>query len=130
MMLLLDTHVWIWLLRTPEKLTPAALAQIESAEERILSVASVWEIAIKSSIGRLGTIATAQALRAEILQQIGATELPILAEHAVLAASLPQIHKDPFDRMLVAQARLIGATSVAADEQVRAYGGDVLWAKA
>lgn len=130
MRLLLDTHIWLWLLENPSQLAPEVLAQIEHADERLLSAASVWEIAIKANLGKLGASGGAEAIYREILEEIGASVLLISAEQALIAARLPDVHRDPFDRMLVAQAQATGATLVTADDKVRAYGGDVLWAKA
>ncbi len=127
MRLLLDSHVWLWACTTPERLAEPARAAIESATELGLSVVSIWEIAIKHAVGRLPLPAGPAGLRDELLA-LGATELTICAEHAMRAAALPLVHRDPFDRMLVAQAEVERMTLVTADELVRAYGGQILWA--
>ena len=125
---LLDTHIWIWLLEDPSKIAPPALRQLETADTLTLSAASVWEIAIKTELGKLSMKASPEAVRAEILRVIQATELPIQSAHALDAARLPKLHKDPFDRILVAQARVEHMVLGTADEAVRQYGGAVLWA--
>lgn len=128
MNLLLDTHIWLWLLEQPNRIPASALVQIESAAELVLSVASIWEIAIKVELGRLKTRLDAAELRKEILSEMVARELLINADHALAATRLPQIHKDPFDRMLVAQAEVEGLALVTADAQVQRYGGALIWA--
>jgi PIN domain nuclease of toxin-antitoxin system len=125
---LLDTHVWIWLLENPRRLAEPVLRQLEAADTLALSVASLWEIAIKTELGKLSMSASPEAVRAEILHEMHASELPIQAAHALGAARLPKLHKDPFDRMLVAQAQVEQLVLVTADESVRQYGGAVLWA--
>jgi PIN domain nuclease of toxin-antitoxin system len=127
--LLLDTHIWIWLVQEPDRIAPQVLKQIDQAEALLLSAASVWELAIKAGLGKLRTVGGAQALVGEIVRELSPTELAISSEHALLAASLPALHKDPFDRMLVAQAQAAGVPLVTADEQVRAYGGATVWAR-
>lgn len=126
---LLDTHVWIWLLEDPSKLAEPILRQLETADALVLSAATIWEIAIKAELGRLVMKGTPAALRDEILRETHANELTIEAEHALCAAQLPKLHKDPFDRILVAQAQVEHLVLVTADEIVRQYGGAVLWAR-
>lgn len=128
MKLLLDTHVWMWLLESPQRLTPPLLRQIEEAESLVLSAVCIWEIALKTQIGKLQLKLTPVALRDEVLSALSATELPISATHALAACALPPIHKDPFDRLLVAQAATEELTLVTADDVVRKYPGTVLWA--
>jgi len=126
--LLLDTHIWLWLLEEPNRIALGAYKQIESATELVLSAASVWELAIKTQLGRLNTNLAVAELRQEILQEMAAKELVVTAAHALTAASLPLVHKDPFDRMLVAQASIEGLTLVTADALMRRYGGAQIWA--
>lgn len=126
MKLLLDTHIWLWLLENPSRIPASVLAQLEGAETLLLSSASVWEMAIKEQLGKLKTRGGVRALCAEIHEALLAADLPITHEHALLAAELPAQHKDPFDRVLVAQAQASGVPLVTADEQVRAYGGSDL----
>jgi PIN domain nuclease of toxin-antitoxin system len=125
---LLDTHVWIWLLEDPSKIAPPVLQQLEAADTLVLSVASMWEIAIKVELGKLAMKASPEAVRHEILHEMQASELAIQTMHAISAARLPKVHKDPFDRMLVAQAQVERLVLVTADDSIRQYGGAVLWA--
>jgi PIN domain nuclease of toxin-antitoxin system len=101
MRLLLDTHVYLWCLADAPRLGAAARREIESAEAVFVSAASIWEACIKASAGKLD--ADPADLLAGI-DQSGYEELPVRAAHAALVARLPPIHKDPFDRLLVAQA--------------------------
>jgi PIN domain nuclease of toxin-antitoxin system len=128
MRLLLDTHVWLWLLEQPNRIDDHVFKQIDAASELLLTAASIWELAIKSQLGKLGAKTNVAELRDEILREMGATELAITAGHGLVAAQLPMVHKDPFDRMLIAQARCEGVMLVTADATVLRYGGDILWA--
>ena len=122
MRVLLDTHLLLWALAAPAKLPAAARTRIEAAEVYV-SAASIWEISIKSALGKL------EADPQEVLTAIapaGFSLLPITGEHAAKVRELPPLHKDPFDRMLVAQAQLEGLTIVTRDSQFQAYGVPVL----
>src|SRR5215475_14814158 len=88
-------HIWIWLLEDPSKITPPVLRQLETADSLVLSVASIWEIAIKTELGKLSMKASPEAVRDEILHAMYASELPIQSTHALDAARLPKLHKDP-----------------------------------
>jgi PIN domain nuclease of toxin-antitoxin system len=90
---LLDTHVWIWLLEDPTRIAPEVLQQLEAAETLTFSVASLWEIAIKTEPGKLAMTTTPEVVREEILREARASELPIRAVHALGAARLPRLHK-------------------------------------
>lgn len=125
MKLLLDTHVLIWAAGFPERLSAGARATLaDPASELLFSAASLWEIAIKSALGREDFSLDARLLRRELLDN-GYTELPVTGEHAVMVGSLPPIHKDPFDRLLVAQATVEGVTLLTADEIVSRYPGPI-----
>jgi PIN domain nuclease of toxin-antitoxin system len=126
---LLDTHIWIWLLEDPSKIAPPVLRQLETADSLALSVALIWEIAIKTELGKLSMTVSPEAVRDEILHAMYASELPIQSAHALDVARLPKLHKDPFDRILIAQARMEHMVLVTADEAIRQYGGAVLWAR-
>jgi len=125
---LLDTHIWLWLLESPTKIAQPVRTVVEAADELILSVASVWEIAIKVKLGKLVVRRGLEAARQEMLTAIGARELPITSPHALAAAELPAHHRDPFDRILVAQAIAEGLVLVTADEAIRQYSAPIQWA--
>lgn len=122
MRLLLDSHVLLWWL-FDEPMAHDTRRAIESLSNDVaVSTATVWEIEIKRSAGRL----TAPDDLVESLTQAGCTLMPTLPEDAVTAARLPRHHGDPFDRMLVAQAGANGLTLVSRDERLRVYGVPVL----
>lgn len=125
MKLLLDTHLLLWAAGEPERLSPEALAMLDAPEnELVFSAASLWEITIKRGLGRSDFKVDPRLLRRGLLDN-GYSELPIASEHAVAIDSLPPIHKDPFDRILVAQATVEGITLLTADELVAQYPGPV-----
>lgn len=125
MKLLLDTHLLLWAAGTPERLDADTRALIESPEnELVFSAVSVWEVAIKHGLGRTDFQVDARLLRRGLLDN-GYNELPVLSEHAVAIDSLPAIHKDPFDRLLIAQATIEGITLLTADPVVAQYPGPV-----
>jgi PIN domain nuclease of toxin-antitoxin system len=101
---------------------------IETADEVVLSVASVWEIAIKVNLGKLTVRRGVEAARQEMITAIGGRKLAITSAHALAAANLPPLHRDPFDRLLIAQAIVEGLILVTADEGVRQYGAPIQWA--
>ena len=122
MKLLLDSHVWVRLRMEPERLSPRARRLVEaSANELFLSAATAWEISIKYHIGKLSLPSPPARWLAKVLDEEQATPLPISHDHGVRAGELPQIHADPFDRVLVAQAQLEELTFVTADERLSAY---------
>ena len=126
MKLLLDTHLLLWGAGDPDRLSAPARALIGAPENEVwFSAASVWEIAIKSGLGREDFQVNARLLRRGLLDN-GYRELPVGSEHAVAIDSLPPLHKDPFDRLLVAQAMVEGITLLTADAQVAQYPGPVL----
>jgi PIN domain nuclease of toxin-antitoxin system len=119
--LLLDTHAFLWLNAAPERLG-AALAEIEDSHNRlVVSAASSWEIAIKHARGRLTLPDPPERYVPDLIRRIGAEALAIEHAHALGVASLPPLHRDPFDRLLVAQARAIEATLVTADLRIAEY---------
>jgi PIN domain nuclease of toxin-antitoxin system len=123
--LLLDTHLLLWAAADPERLPDAAAALIEDAENALLfSAASLWEVAIKAGLGRADFTADAGLLRRG-LNDNGYEELPVTAAHACAVATLPPLHRDPFDRMLVAQALVEGVSLVTADPGLAGYPGSV-----
>jgi PIN domain nuclease of toxin-antitoxin system len=126
---LLDTHCWLWSLSEPQKLNMEARRVLESADNEVyLSAASAWEIAIKHALGKLDLPVppTEYVMTRLVAQRLVA--LPIQIPHALEAAQLPNHHKDPFDRLLVAQARTDRLQLLTADSQLKAYEVDLLWA--
>lgn len=124
MRVLVDTHAALWLLADDERLSSRANELLtDPANEVLLSAVVVWEVAIKRSLGKL----EAPDGFARQLLDGGAVALPIGIDHAGEVGSLPWHHRDPFDRLLVAQARLEDATVVSNDEQLRRYGVRVEW---
>ncbi|MFA6010872.1 MAG: type II toxin-antitoxin system VapC family toxin [Desulfobacteraceae bacterium] len=125
MKLLLDTHLLLWAAQGIEHLPIDAQTLMNDSEnELFFSVASLWEIVIKCGLGREDFKVDPRILRRSLLDN-GYHELPILSEHVVAVGSLPTIHKDPFDRLLVAQAIVDGIMLLTADIQVAKYPGPV-----
>lgn len=122
--MLLDTHALLWWLADDPRLSPAANEGIADPRTLVhVSVASVWEAAIKIAANRLG-------FSGDLRQQIasnGFVELTITSQHAIAAAALPRHHGDPFDRILVAQAQLEGLRLVTRDRRISQYGVVTLW---
>lgn len=118
MRLLLDTHVLLWCLASPERLRPAARARIEDPDTVVFaSAASAWEMEIKAALGKLEIPADLD----EQLRRRRFTELPVHVRHVRALRALPALHRDPFDRLLVAQATVDDLVLVTNDERVRAY---------
>ena len=115
--LLLDTHVFLWWRGIPAELRKEARTAIAEAEIVFVSAATAWEAAIKSSLGRLELPATVE----EGVEESGFERLPVTFAHAERVAHLPLHHRDPFDRMLVAQAQVEELTLVTRDEELRVY---------
>jgi PIN domain nuclease of toxin-antitoxin system len=125
MRLLLDTHLLLWGASEPNHLPAAARAMIEEPEHQLVfSAASLWEIAIKNSLGRTDFRADPALLRRGLLDN-GYTELAITGRHAVAVAGLPPLHKDPFDRMLIAQATADGLLLLTVDPAIARYQGPI-----
>jgi PIN domain nuclease of toxin-antitoxin system len=122
--LLLDTHALLWALADEDRLSPDARAELSAgATPAFVSAASIWEIEIKRALGKLE--APADLLDAVAAARFAA--LDVTFAHASIAGSLPRSHGDPFDRMLVAQARCEGLTVVTRDPHIAAYDVPVLW---
>lgn len=130
MKLLLDTHLLLWAARfdpavRPRELSAAAVGLIDDpANDLIFSAASIWEVAIKSGLGRTDFQVDPHLLRRGLIDN-GYEELAIRSEHAAAVKSLPDLHKDPFDRLLLVQAQVEGITLLTSDRQVAAYGGPI-----
>ena len=125
MRLLLDTHLLIWAAGASKKISKAARRLIENPEHELLfSAASIWEIAIKAGLQRPDFQVDPRVFRRALLDN-GYVELPITGEHAVNVDRLPVTHKDPFDRMLVAQATAEGIVLLTTDETLARYPGPI-----
>jgi PIN domain nuclease of toxin-antitoxin system len=123
--LLLDTQLLLWAAGQPERLSAAARKLLSDPQNELLfSAASLWEVAIKSSLGREDFRVEPRLLRRGLLDN-GYVELPITSQHAVSIDNLPPLHKDPFDRLLAAQALSEGITLLTHDEQLAQYPGPV-----
>jgi PIN domain nuclease of toxin-antitoxin system len=123
--LLLDTHLLLWAAGDPDRVSPTVRDLIDDASNRLIfSAASLWEVTIKRGLGRDDFQADPRLLRRGLIDN-GYEELPITSEHAVSVESLPPLHKDPFDRILVAQATVEGFTLLTSDALVAQYPGPV-----
>jgi len=124
---ILDTHAFVWLDSQPARLSAAARTFIQDEQNRILlSAASVWELIVKAQLGKL----TLRAPIEHILddqRQNGIEGLPIDFDHVMAIQRLPALHRDPFDRLLVAQALHVGAVLISSDAQLRSYPVQVIW---
>lgn len=122
MKILLDTHVWLWLQASPERLGPAALAAAgDRRNTLLLSAASSWEIAIKVAIGRLTLPEPPEIYVPDRMRRSGVEGLAIDHGHALAVAGLPPHHRDPFDRLLIAQAQMNGLQLMTADPSFDSY---------
>ena len=128
MKLLLDTHVLLWAAAEPDRLKEPVREMLSDPDnELFFSAASIWEVAIKSGLGRPEFSVDPNLLRRGLVDR-GYLELAISAAHAAAVMELPPLHKDPFDRLIVAQARHEGFLLLTADGMVAAYGGSILFA--
>lgn len=126
--LLLDTHAFLWAVLEPHKLSPTASAALEDPANRVtMSAANVWEISIKSSLGKLPMPPDGPRRLRAVADSTRFEALPVRIEHAFAVRELPWHHRDPFARLLVAQAVVEGMTLVSDDEMLSRYGLDVLW---
>jgi len=125
MKLLLDAHLLLWAAGHPDRLSAEARDLIDNPENELLfSAASLWEVAIKRGLGRRDFKADARVLRRALLDN-GYSELPIAGDHVAVIETLPPIHKDPFDRVLVAQATVEGITLLTMDSLLAKYPGPI-----
>ena len=125
MNLLLDTHLLLWAASTPERLSVKARnLLLDSGNQLLFSSASLWEITIKNGLERSDFNVDLRRLWRMLLVN-GYRELPVTSEHAVAVNNLPPLHKDPFDRILIAQARVEGLLLLTADKSVAKYGDGV-----
>jgi PIN domain nuclease of toxin-antitoxin system len=122
---LLDTSTFLWALAAPERLSPRARRLVD-AGENVVSVASYWEVVVKAQKGLL-SIADPATWWRRATELMAVRTLPIRASHVTALAVLPMVHKDPFDRMLIAQAIAEGLGFVTNDEHIRSYAVRTLW---
>ncbi len=125
MSLLLDTHVLLWAAGEPERLPRSTLEMLEDPAVAVtFSAASIWEVAIKNGLGRPDFSVDPRVLRRGLLEH-GYVELPVTGAHAAAIDVLPDIHRDPFDRLLIAQAHAEGLTLLTADSVIGRYPGPI-----
>jgi PIN domain nuclease of toxin-antitoxin system len=128
---LVDTHVALWLSLDPSRIGADVVAMLAEEEtERLLSAASVWELAVKWRSGKLPLPEHPRDWTARLMREMVIDSLPVRHDHAVLAADLPDHHRDPFDRLLVAQAQVEGVPIVTADSAIAKYDVEVIRATA
>ena len=125
MRLLLDTHLLLWASVDQERLSAKAAARIEDeAVQPVFSAASIWEVAIKAALGKPDFTFDANVLRRGLLE-FGYEELAVTGSHAAHVAVLPKLHRDPFDRLLVAQAFVEGIVLLTVDRTLARYPGSI-----
>ena len=125
---LLDTHAFLWAALEPRKLSKTALGAIEPPDtELLLSVASLWEIGILQSLGRIELKVSIQAVADLSISQLGSELVGIEPGHIDRMRGLPFHHRDPFDRLLIAQALSLNAAVIGKDQHFDAYGVDRIW---
>ena len=123
---LLDTHVFLWLQTEPERLGPYRKLVEDVRNERLVSAVTSWEIAIKWGLGRLPLPEPPGRWMPGRMRAIGATAVPVEHAHALAVADLPSHHRDPFDRLLVAQAQVLDVPLLSADPAFRRYDVELL----
>jgi PIN domain nuclease of toxin-antitoxin system len=127
MRVLLDTQVWLWMLAAPDRLSTESRALLVAAEnELLLSAASAWEIAIKHGLGKLQLPESPAEYVPRMMVHTSVTPLPVHHRHALHVAELPEHHRDPFDRLLIAQAQVERVPIISADRHFRQYDIEVL----
>ncbi len=125
MILLLDTHLLLWAAGDPGQLSSESQDLLgDPATELMFSTASIWEIVIKNALGRSDFRVEPRLLRDGLIQN-GYSELAVRSEHALAVGSLPPLHKDPFDRILIAQAQVENVTLLTTDDKVACYPGPI-----
>jgi PIN domain nuclease of toxin-antitoxin system len=123
---LLDTHIVLWAMQDPGRLGAARTVVEDPGVTRHLSAASIWEVAIKVALGRLDLPVPVPEWAERAASDLAAERLAVTQEHAAAVAALPRHHGDPFDRLLVAQARALSVPIITADADIGAYDVDVL----
>jgi len=124
--LLLDTHIFLWLQTDPERVGEHLSLVENPRTELLLSAVSSWEIAIKHGLGRLALPEPPERYVPDRMRAIGARALAIEHSHALAVSSLPPLHRDPFDRLLVAQAGMLGVAILTADPAVAQYSAQTM----
>ncbi len=125
---LVDSHTLVWSTDDPSKLSPVAASALRDPSNDIfISAATLWEVSIKVGLGKLAIARPYRDWMKKTIADLGAVVLPIAIEYADVQASLPHHHRDPFDRMLIAQALVEGIPIISADAQFDAYGVQRLW---
>jgi PIN domain nuclease of toxin-antitoxin system len=119
--LLLDTHVWLWMLASPERLGSIRPIIEDAGSELLFSAASSWEIAIKYALGRLQLPEPPATFVPDRIRATGVSAVAVEHRHALEVAELPMHHRDPFDRLLIAQARALGVPLATADNRLTKY---------
>jgi PIN domain nuclease of toxin-antitoxin system len=128
--ILLDTHIWLWSILSPEKLGDEGRVLIEDADnELFLSAASSWEISIKYGLGRLPLPEPPEVFILQRLIRDDIKPLSVEHHHACRISALPGIHRDPFDRILIAQAQMENLLLITADQQIEAYDVELMLIK-
>jgi PIN domain nuclease of toxin-antitoxin system len=126
--LLLDAHAVIWAVDDPSRLSlPAATALRDSTSEVLIGAGTIWELAIKTGLGKLALSLPYRPWMSQAIADLGALILPITVEYADVQAALPHHHRDPFDRLLIAQAQVEQVSVVSADPAFDLYGVRRLW---
>jgi PIN domain nuclease of toxin-antitoxin system len=124
---LVDTHALVWWLLDDPRLSPRARREITAADEVLMSAASGWEIATKHRVGKLDLKSWSPGELPDILERARIEVLDVSLAHALRAGQLPGVHRDPFDRLLIAQSQIEELSIVTADPVFTAYGVDVIW---
>lgn len=125
--ILLDTQIFLWLQSTPERLASALPLLADENTTLLLSAASSWEIAVKWGLGKLALPEAPETYVPDRMQRDAIDALPVLHSHALAVAKLPHHHRDPFDRLLIAQAMSERIPLATADQSMRAYAAELLW---
>jgi PIN domain nuclease of toxin-antitoxin system len=119
--LLLDTHVWLWMLASPERLGSLRPIIEDAGSELLLSAASSWEIAVKYALGRLPLPEPPATFVPDRIRATGVSAVAVEHRHALEVAELPMHHRDPFDRLLIAHARALDVPLASADDRLTKY---------
>jgi PIN domain nuclease of toxin-antitoxin system len=125
---LLDTHTLLWAVLEPRSLSPRVRALVEDrANEFVLSAVTVWEVAVKASMGKLAVPGPVPEFFAEARRELGLLPLTVTDVHCLRVGELPWHHRDPFDRLLIAQSLVEGVPILTHDRRIRTYDLEVIW---